>query len=253
MRFVRVALDVPLSTLFDYFLPESLGAMVGQRVVVPFGRQQVVGVVMECLAETNVPAERIKSVLQALDDVPPLPADTLKLLRFCSDYYQHPLGMTVLSALPARMRSREPVVLKRALTYGLSESGRALDLEHLPKRKVVQRRILEALQHGTLSTHQVRALATNAMATLKSLLEAGWVEETALAPASGRGAGGEVTFNNPHSLTAEQQRAVDAVSQAQAYRCFLLHGITGSGKTEIYVHLMHEMLQRGGQVLLLVP
>ena len=265
MSFVRVALDVPLATLFDYFLPENFSASVGQRVVVPFGRQQVVGVVMECLSETIVPADRIKSVLNVLADVPPLPADLLKLLRFCSDYYQHPLGMTVLSALPARMRSSEPITLKRALTYALSESGRALDMAQLPKRKVVQRRILQALQSGALSSTQVRALAPTAMATLKLLLESGWVEDATLSlrcappsPTSGRVVGGEgklapVTFNNAHTLTAEQQQAVDAVNQTQGYGCFLLHGITGSGKTEVYVHLMHQVLQCGGQVLLLVP
>ncbi len=248
MSFVRVALDVPLSTLFDYFLAENISASVGQRVLVTFGRQQVVGVVMECRSETAVPAERIKAVVQVLHDVPPVPADMLKLLRFCSDYYQHPLGMTVLSALPTRMRSSEPITLKRALTYALSASGRALDLELLPRRKVVQHRILRALQADALSGNQVRGISATAMTTLKLLLESGWVEECAEAkPLT------TPSFNNAHSLTAEQQHAVDAVNQAKAYACFLLHGITGSGKTEVYVHLMHEVLQRGGQVLLLVP
>ncbi|HEU0186936.1 MAG TPA: primosomal protein N' [Gallionellaceae bacterium] len=273
MNFVRVALDVPLSTLFDYFLPENFSAAVGQRVVVPFGRQQMVGVVLECLSETSVPADRLKAVQQVLDDVPPLPTDLLKLLRFCSDYYQHPLGMTVLSALPTRMRGSEPITLKRALTFELSEQGRAADLQQLPRRKVVQHRILAALQHGPLSAQQIRALSASAMATLKALLESGWVQECALSlrsappsPTSGRGDGGEgalthVAFENAHTLTGEQQQAVDAVTRASGYATFLLHGITGSGKTEVYVHLMHRMLQPcpeqgrrgGGQVLLLVP
>ena len=265
MQIVRVALDVPLATVFDYSLAENMSVVEGQRVVVPFRRQQIVGIVMECMVESTLDIKRIKAVQQALTDVPPLTADMLKLLRFCSDYYQHPLGMTVLSALPTRMRNSVPIKLKQALTYGLSESGRSLDLEQLPKRKRVQRRILDALQEGALSSKQVRVLAPTAMTTLKSLLESGWVQENTLSPspspASGRGwseAEGEgelsqVTFNNAHSLTIEQQHAVDAVNQTKGYNCFLLHGITGSGKTEIYVHLMNQVLQRGGQVLLLVP
>ena len=259
MQIVRVALDIPLSTLFDYFLAENMTVVVGQRVVVPFRRLQLVGVVMECESETTLSSERIKAVLQVLHDVPPLPADMLKLLRFCSDYYQHPIGMTVLSALPTRIRNSATVTLKRALTYDLSASGRSLDLEQLPKRKLVQRRILDALQAGSLSSNQVRALAPTAMTTLKSLLESGWVEEINLPSSTGgRAAEGEgelppIIFNNAHALTAEQQHAVDAVNQAQGYGCFLLHGITGSGKTEVYAHLMHQILQHGGQVLLLVP
>ena len=259
MQIVRVALDIPLSTLFDYFLAENMTVVVGQRVVVPFRRLQLVGVVMECESETTLSSERIKAVLQVLHDVPPLPADMLKLLRFCSDYYQHPIGMTVLSALPTRIRNSAKVTLKRALTYDLSASGRSLDLEQLPKRKLVQRRILDALQAGSLSSNQVRALAPTAMTTLKSLLESGWVEEINLPSSTGgRAAEGEgelppIIFNNAHALTAEQQHAVDAVNQAQGYGCFLLHGITGSGKTEVYAHLMHQILQHGGQVLLLVP
>jgi primosomal protein N' (replication factor Y) len=98
-----------------------------------------------------------------------------------------------------------------------------------------------------MSGAQLRSLSPSAPAALKVLLEAGWVELCAPTPRTAH------VFNSAHTLTAEQQQAVDAVTQTTGYGCFLLHGITGSGKTEIYVHLMHEMLQRGGQVLLLVP
>ncbi|MDE2118161.1 MAG: primosomal protein N', partial [Betaproteobacteria bacterium] len=252
MPIVRVALDVPLATLFDYVLADGI-AVPGQRVIVPFGRKQVVGVVMECAADSDLAAERIKPVVRVLDEIPPLPAELLTLLRFCSDYYHHPLGATVLSALPVRLRSSEPVTFKEALQYTLSVSGCTLDLSQLPRRKVVQHRILTALQAGALSAAQLRALSPSAPSVLKALLQAGWVEALSpgLSPASVRGE--QIAFNNAHTLTAAQQQAVDAVMQAQGYGCFLLHGVTGSGKTEIYVHLMHQMLQRGGQVLLLVP
>ena len=248
MQIVRVALDVPLSTVFDYFLAENMTVVEGQRVVVPFGHKQVVGVVMALAANSDLAATRIKAVAQVLVDVPPLPAELLKLLRFCSDYYHHPIGMTVLSALPTRLRNAQPVILKQALTYRLSDSGRALDLAQLPKRKQVQLRILRALQEGTLSAAQTKAISATAPATLKQLIEAGWVEAAeASAPSA------KFTFNEEHQLTAEQQAAVNAVNKAQGFATFLLHGVTGSGKTEVYVHLLQQILQRGGQVLLLVP
>ena len=109
MPIIRVALDVPLSTLFDYFVSADTQLEIGQRVLVPFGRKQVLGVAMEWVQDSALAADRIKPVAQVLDDVPPLPQELLTLLQFCSDYYHHPLGMTVLSALPTRLRAVEPI------------------------------------------------------------------------------------------------------------------------------------------------
>ncbi|ADE10360.1 primosomal protein N' [Sideroxydans lithotrophicus] len=262
MPIIRVALDVPLSTLFDYVVSEEMRLEIGQRVVVPFRRKQALGVAMEWVQETALAVDRIKPVTQVLDDVPPLPQELLALLRFCSDYYHYPLGMTVLAALPTRLRAVEPITVKQALDYTLSAAGRALDIATLPKRRVVQQRILQALRLAPLSGAQMRTLSPSAPAALKSLLEAGWVECVArkAGPLSNSlPQAGERTNEKgnlllgAHALTDEQQQAVDAVTQQKGYGCFLLHGITGSGKTEIYVHLMHEMLQRSGQILLLVP
>jgi primosomal protein N' (replication factor Y) len=247
MPLIRVALDVPLSTLFDYVVSAETKLEIGQRVLVPFGRKQVVGVAMQWIEHSELSAERIKQVVQVLDDVPPLSQELLTLLRFCSDYYHYPLGMTVLAALPTRLRAVEPITLKQALDYTLSAAGKTLDISTLPKRRVVQQRILQALRISNMSGTQLRNLASSAPAALAVLMEAGWVEVCVPAPRATH------VFNDAHQLTEEQQQAVDAVVHNIEYGCFLLHGITGSGKTEIYVHLMHEMLQRGGQVLLLVP
>src|SRR5574340_1039618 len=284
MTIVRVALDVPLPTLFDYTVAEGIAVAIGQRVIVPFGRRQMAGVLMELAAATEVAPERIKPVSQVLHDSAPLSAELLDLLRFCSDYYRYPIGQTVLSALPARLRSDQPVVGKPDLSYRLTESGTAIDLENFPKRKVVQRRILAKLAEQPCNLAQLKSLSATAGAQLKALVAEGWVESFARSgdpllnpppmpspqssPASGRGgeresqsstpAGEEANvkghvFHGAHVLTGEQQQAVEAVAAAQGYACFLLHGITGSGKTEVYVHLMHHMLRGGGQVLLLVP
>ncbi|HEY0665443.1 MAG TPA: primosomal protein N' [Gallionella sp.] len=256
MQIVRVALDVPLPTLFDYTVAEGFAVAAGQRVIVPFGRRQLVGVVMETAVVSEMVPERIKPVTQVLQDTAPLSAELLGLLRFCSDYYRHPIGQAVLSALPTRLRSDKPVAEKPSLSYRLSASGAALDLEDFPARKVVQRRILSRLAGNQVcNLAQIRALSASAGTQLQALHEAGLVETVVgVAPAT-PGSDGEQAhlFENAHMLTAEQQQAVDAVAQAHGYACFLLHGVTGSGKTEVYVHLMHNILSRGGQVLLLVP
>lgn len=248
MAIIRVALDVPLSILFDYSLDDHIAIVPGTRVLVSFGHKKMVGIVMECEMNSVLPAERIKPVLQILNDIPPLPDELLSLLRFCSDYYHFPLGVTVFSALPVRLRNGKAIALKETLHYRLSANGRALDLNLLPKRKIVQRRILTALKSGSLSTAAVRKLSPSGPSTLKALLHAGWVETCAMPAVSGT-----FTFNNTHTLTTEQQHAVDSITKAASFNCFLLHGITGSGKTEVYVHLMNRILQQQGQILLLVP
>ncbi len=247
MPIIRVALDVPLFTLFDYSVAEGAKLEIGQRVVVPFGRKQVVGLAMEWAESSDFSTERIKLVTTVLDDVPPLSQELLTLLRFCSEYYHFPLGMTALSALPARLRTPEPTALKQALEYTLTAAGKALDLTTLPARRVVQQRILQALRQAPMSGSQLRSLSSSAPAALKALTEAGWVGTCTPKPRTTH------TFNDAHALTSEQRQAVETIAKAEGYGCFLLHGITGSGKTEVYVHLMHEMLQRGSQVLLLVP
>ena len=249
MSIVRVALDVPLPTLFDYSVAEGIAVATGQRVTVPFGRRQMVGVVMECVSTTDVAPERIKPVSLLLHDSALLSRELLDLLRFCSDYYRYPIGQTVLSALPARLRSDKPVISKPVSSYRLSASGTALDLATFPRRKVVQRRILAMLAERSCSLAQLKGLSQTAGKQLVALLQEGYVEQCGEEPSTAAGH----RFDKTHTLTAEQQQAVDEVTAAGGFACFLLHGITGSGKTEVYVHLMHHALQLGKQVLLLVP
>ncbi len=249
MPILRIALDVPLSTLFDYLVDESLPVQMGQRVLVPFGRKQMVGIIMEVIEKSDIALDRMKPITQLLTDVPPLTEEVLTLLRFCSDYYHHPLGLTVMAALPSHLRGAEPVTIKRERSYELTSLGRSLDLKEFPKRRAVQLRLLEALHEREMSIAQLRTVSSSASTQLKTLIEEGWVQTCVVTKAPKL----VHTFNNAHTLTVEQQVAVDAITQAAAYKCFLLHGITGSGKTEVYVHLMHQALQQQGQVLLLVP
>lgn len=248
MKIVRVALDVPLSKLFDYSLGNDISISPGQRVLVSFGRKEMVGVAIECVASSALLVERIKPVLRVLDDTPAMPDELLGLLHFCSDYYHYPLGATVLAALPSRLRIKRAIAIQEEMQYVLSSSGCALDLILLPKRKVVQHRILAALRLGALSIAQVRALSSSGVSALKGLLDAGWVETRAVASIHDTS-----TFSDTHTLTLEQQQAVDLIATTVCFSCILLHGITGSGKTEVYVHAMNRILQQGGQVLLLVP
>ena len=186
MTFIRVALDVPLPTLFDYRAADATDTDIGARVVVPFGRKILPGVIVAIAHSSTLPPQRVRAALRVLRDIPPLPAEILKLLEFCSEYYQHPIGATILSALPTRLRQTRPIKNSVTSTDTIAPSS-----------------------------HDVSGPA----------------------------------------LSAEQRAVVEQMCaySGRGFTPWLLHGITGSGKTEVYFHLIADVLKRGGQALLLVP
>src|SRR5574340_325890 len=128
---VRVALDVPLAKLFDYALPQELQTRVGDRVVVPFGARQRLGIVAEIDAASEFPVDRMKTIVGVRDDAPPLPPDWLELMHFLSGYYQRPLGETMISALPPRLRSVRPLPRKSLAGAPGSSSARFVPTHRL--------------------------------------------------------------------------------------------------------------------------
>ena len=252
MSIIRVALDVPVAKLFDYRAREATAADVGRRVLVPFGRKTAVGVILELAHSTAVPIERLKGAVRILHEFPPLAAEDLQLLRFAADYYHHPLGAVVMGALPTRLRR---VVgsprLKQRGSYLLTPTGSALAEAELPPRARAQRRLLERLRQGPLDHAEAGAAFRQARSTLKRFMERGWVtlreEEPAVRTAPLEAAAAP-------ELTAEQARAVSEVrARLGGFHAFLLLGVTGSGKTEVYLHAIAATLEAGGQALVLVP
>lgn len=181
MPVLRVALDLPLHRLFDYVVPAASTVDIGLRVRVPFGRSEKIGVIAEVVENSEWPLAQLKAAGEILRDVPPLPADFLRLCQFASGYYQAAFGEVVMQALPAGLKRLDP-----------------------PKRRNARPSPLTA------------AIARP-------------------------------------ELTAEQAVAVAAIDPAAGFSAHLLHGVTGSGKTEVYLRLIERALADGKQVLLLVP
>jgi primosomal protein N' (replication factor Y) len=253
MSIIRVALDVPVATLFDYRAPDDFAAAdVGRRVLVPFGRKNAVGVIVELADSTEVPAERLKDALRVLRDLPPLAPADLRLMRFAADYYQHPLGAVIMSALPTRLRRvAEPPRQRARATCLLTPAGMAVEPAALPARAHAQRKLLERLRQGPLGHAEARVLSPRGPQLLQQFIKRGWVnlqkdEDAGKSPPLG-------TASAP-VLTPEQARAVAEIcADPGAFRPFLLLGVTGSGKTEVYLHAIAAMLEAGKQALLLVP
>jgi primosomal protein N' (replication factor Y) len=249
MTIARVALDVPLGAAFDYRCG-SLEVRPGDLVVVPFGRRRQVGVVVELAQRSEVEDTRLRDVQRVLP-VAPLTPEFLQLIRFCSDYYRHPLGQVALSALPTALRRTAYRADAAPKLYELTAIGARLTEADLPARAVAMRRLLSALQASPpLSEAQARKVSGRAAAVLAQWQAQGWVRET---EATAMPAVHMPVAAGP-ALTDEQQRAVDAIAASFGkFSPWLLEGVTGSGKTEVYFRLIAQALEQGRQALLLVP
>ena len=246
--FVQVALPVPLPQLFDYLPPQNgpLPAP-GSRVLVPLGRRKLVGVVISLSDRSAVAAGRLLPVIEALDAGQPiLDAGLLSLLRWCWQYYKHAPGEVVVGALPPALRNATATLPIPPQRYLLTAAGRER-LQRGPGRAPVQHQMLAVLADGPCRDEALTPIGSQWRKTLAILAENGWVTSEPAPP------------DQPHpvsgpTLTRDQDEAVAAVlADFGRFRCHLLDGITGSGKTEVYLCLLESVLQRGGQALVLVP
>jgi len=259
MKIARVALDVPVPTLFDYVLPQDVEDVIGRRVLVPFGRGRKIGIVMETGGEAAIAAERVKPITQVFVDEPALPADVLVLLRFASEYYHFPLGQVALGALPQLLRRAGSTNQRQAHVFELTSEGRELKLLSLPPRALTKRKVLALLQDlGTVEASVLRALSPSAARVLAELERTQLVVRRAAESQTGRSTGPgshhPLALATGPELTGEQQACVAAVVEALGgYSPFLLRGVTGSGKTEVYFHIIAAALRCGLQALVLVP
>lgn len=248
MGFIRVAIDVPLPRLFDYRCDDASPCDVGLRVVVPFGSKNLVGIIFEIAESSELAPEKLRTADRILRDMPPLAKEWLSLAQFCSNYYQRPLGEVIHAALPPRLRSSKPLpppLPDLARRYALTEAG-AAGRSTLPARSRERRALLDRLAGSPATEMELAPLGKQTRKLTRDLVAAGWICHL---PSEALQTG----FVATHNLTSEQQDAVAAIRACNAFRVFLLYGITGSGKTEVYLHAIAAALAAGRQALVLVP
>ncbi len=249
---LRIAVPSPLRRLFDYLPAEAASYLPGMRVSVSFGRRQLVGVIVELSEHSELARNKLKKITALLDDTPVIPADVLELLKWASTYYHHAPGEVMANALPAVLRRGKSAHPGGQQHWQLSASGQCADINALV-RAPRQTAVFKLLQENTdgLDADSLNAHFQNWREAMRSLIKRGWVEVITGPCISANADAGKA---NRKQLNSQQQQAVDSIHAGlNGFHCFLLDGVTGSGKTEVYLEAIDHVIQLDKQVLVLVP
>ena len=258
--FIQVAIPVPMRQLFTYLVPQELLANkinVGERVIVNFANRQVIGIVMSIDNMTELTPEKIKAIISRVDSKTVLPAALIKLLNLCADYYLHPIGDVVQQALPVLLRQIEQPNLtppKYWQATNIDEEKQQKELKKIIKRAPKQHSLYQLISgHSKLTWIELRTLGYS-KDQLSSLAKKELINEVAQEPTPFEWSEQCINQANKLKLSTEQAVIVSAIQQSlNNFSCHLIDGVTGSGKTEVYLQVIEQVLMSNRQVLVLVP
>ena len=250
---LKIALPVPLRRCFDYLISESLNDIPlkpGMRVKVPFGKsKKLTGIILGISDESDLPRDKLKNILALIDHKPLFGATHLKFLDWAGNYYQHPVGETYFSTLPAAIRQGKPVKKKLGYTWELTRKGEQVSLDEF-KRAPRQSELVRLLRSGTDNERLSLLKDKKWNPVIQALQDKGIIREVLIENQGNQDTLRERTI----ALNQDQQKAIDVISQGIGKpERFLLYGVTGSGKTEVYLEVIRKVIGMGRQALILVP
>ena len=250
----QVALSAPVMRLFDYLAPaegDSAGHR-GQRVLIPFGKSTRVGVIVAVRQSSDIPLQRLRHAIRIIDDTPLLDENVMALLEWAANYYHCPPGEVFMAALPGILR-RGGALVTTEPGWKITDAGLDADPAQLGKRAPVQARILALLQDAkeSVGKDELANCGASWRQSLGVLEEKGWLKRSEI-PIKLQSDSPAATEERPE-LTKDQREAVKTIKAEKTFTAFLLEGITGSGKTEVYLRCIEQKIATSRQSLVLVP
>ena len=245
-KILKIALDVPVNKFFDYISNDE-NIKIGQYVKVPFGKRTLIGTCCEIANESIVPADKLKSIVSIESEII-FDASMLKLLYFVSDYYQHPIGQTIMSVVPSRIKKNSLTSKKKELLFKANESLTNEVIDSLPSRQLRLKKVAYAILKKELRQKDLNKLVSNGSECVSKLESMGLVSSEVFIPTIRRSQKDQPVLNK------EQKYVIDEIKNNKSFKPWLIHGVTASGKTEIYMNLITEFLENSqNQALVLVP
>lgn len=250
---VRVAVPVPLRKTFDYAVSDAAildGSWVGCRVLVPFAGRQQVAIVLSIHSSSAVPVSKLKCIVERIDAKPSLDAKMLNLGHWIASYYLHPIGEVFATMLPAALRKGASSLVP-ATEYLVKNFDDLSKLKIELKQAKKQLALCAQLASGEIPLAQAKADFSGAI--INQLIKKDLIASIVKAHSPDRQWAQNLKITSNHPANIEQSIAISAINQASCFATFLLEGVTGSGKTEVYLQVIEPILLAGKQVLILVP
>lgn len=252
--FLQVALNVPLYKTFEYSCVNDANLGIksyeGRRVLVPFGSKEILGIVLSCDTKSTLPSNiKIRSITKWIDSKPLFSQDILKLLKWAASYYHYPIGEVLYGAIPTALRNSEQAIQPIIEGWRKSENGNLDLIRRSPMCKKVYDIIFNLNFISTLSLREQGV----SREIINKLSKLNLIEKINLRNYSTPWTQTEWHSYNALTLNPEQEFAFKKICSHLGFGVFLINGVTGSGKTEIYLQLIEKVLKEGKQALVLVP